>query len=103
MRSYALKRGQIKNIEGQKLFDMVKEHFGNAEKEEEKIAASFGALDRIVVWTDRKSLFIDTIMNKDVNDDTARETINIFNRFLEKSTGYTAKQRGKKAQKDAKG
>lgn len=102
MRTYELKRGHFKKIEGQKLFDLVRESFGDANAEEEKISASFGALTKIVVWTDGKFLVIDTGMNKNVDNETARETINAFNKFLEKATGFTAKERAKRAQKAAK-
>ncbi len=103
MRSYQLKRGHYKNIEGHKLFEMVKESFGEANESGEKVSASFGALADITVWTDKKFLYVDTDMRKDVDDDTARQTIGAYNSFLVKATGFTAKQRAKKAQKDAKG
>lgn len=103
MRTYELKRGHLKNIEGEKLFELVKESFGDANAEEEKISASFGALTKIVVWTEGKLLVIDTDMNKNVDNETARQTISAFNKFLEKATGFTAKERAKKAQKAAKG
>lgn len=103
MREYILKRGHFKNIQGQKLVDIVKESFGNADQIEDKIMASYGALDKISVWTDGKSLFVDTDMNKDVADDVARETITAYNKFLEKATGMSAKERAKKAKKAASG
>jgi hypothetical protein len=102
MREYILKRGHFKNIQGQKLLDLVRETFGNAEKEEEKISASFGALERIVVWTDGKKLFIDTNMNTGVSNEIASQTISAFNKFLENATGFNAKQRAKKAKDSAK-
>jgi hypothetical protein len=102
MREYFLRRGHKKNIEGQKLAEMVRESFGEANEEGAKISASYGALDRILVWTDGKKLFVDTNMNANVSDEVAGQTIGAFNRFLEKATGYTAKERGKRAQKEAK-
>jgi hypothetical protein len=103
MREYILKRGHFKNIQGQKLVDIVEESFGNANQMEEKITASYGALVKISVWTDGKSLFVDTDMNKDVADDVARDTIAAYNKFLEKATGMSAKERAKKAKKAASG
>jgi hypothetical protein len=41
-------------------------------------------------------------MDPTVPDDVAGSTIKAFNTFLERVTGYTAKERGKRAQKKAK-
>jgi len=101
MRDYDLKRGHFKFIQGPKLFELVQEIFGKADKQEEKIATSYGALDKLIVWTDGKSLFVETNMNKDVDNEVARETISIYNKFLEKATGLSSKERAKRAKKKA--
>jgi hypothetical protein len=41
-------------------------------------------------------------MDPTVNDDVALQTIRAYNTFLERATGYSAKERGKRAQKKAK-
>lgn len=103
MRSYKLKRGHFRHIEGEKLFELVNESFGNADRREDRISASFGAIEKLNVWTDGKSLFVDTTMNTTVDEETAIGTRRRFYDFLEKATGFTAKQRAKKAQQEAKG
>jgi hypothetical protein len=102
MRSYNIKRGHFRHIEGQKLHELVVESFGNADKKDDKISTSFGAIEKLDVWTDGKLLFVDTNMNTTVDEETAVKTRKRFYEFLEKATGYTAKQRAKKAQKEAK-
>jgi hypothetical protein len=103
MRSYRIKRGHFRHIEGEKLTDLVRESFGNADRKDEKISTNFGAIEKLDVWTDGKSLFVDTSMNTAVDEETAVNTRKRFYEFLEKATGFTAKQRAKKAQKEAKG
>ena len=41
-------------------------------------------------------------MDPRVGDDVARSTIAKYNQFLEQATGYTAKERSKRAQEKAK-
>jgi hypothetical protein len=103
MRSYKIKRGHFRHIEGERLLELVKESFGNADRKDDKIFSSFGALENLNVWTDGKYIFVDTTMNTTVDEETAISTRRRFYDFLEKATGFTAKQRAKKAQKEAKG
>jgi len=102
VQTYPVKRGHFKNIEGVRLKDMMEMSFGPTREEGAKYAASFGALERIVAWSDGKSLFVDTAMNPKVDDATAVATRERWNAFLEHATGYTAKQRQKKIQEEAK-
>src|SRR5207244_11221296 len=59
-------------------------------------------LEKMVVWTDGKKLFVDTTMKSGVPDHVATDTIKAYNAFLERATGLTAKERGKRAQQAAK-
>ena len=102
MRAYELRRGHGKNIDGDKLRALAEQVFGSATQEGEKVISSFGAIERLVVWTDGKQLFVDITMKTGVPDAVATETISRNNRFLESATGYTAKERGKRAQEAAK-
>ena len=103
MRSYDMKRGHFKNIEGSKLLDMAAEHFGDAKEEGDRVRVMFGAIQDMQVWTDGKALFVDMKMDPSVDNETAGKTIAAYNRFLEKATGFNAKQRAQRAQKEAKG
>ncbi|HKZ89713.1 MAG TPA: DUF5611 family protein [Thermoplasmata archaeon] len=102
MRAYELKRGWGKNLEGDRLRAIVAETFGAATVEDGAIMASFGAIEKLVTWTDGKSLFVDLTMRAGVPDALATETITRNNRFLQAATGYNAKERGKRIQAKAK-
>lgn len=102
MRSYELRRGHAKNLEGDQLRAITADAFGAATVEGGKVTATFGAIDKLTAWTDGKMLFVDMAMKPGVPDDVATDTIARNNRFLEAATGYSAKERSKRAQKAAK-
>ncbi len=102
MRAYELRRGQAKNLVGDSLRKLAEEVFGSASTEAGKVVVSFGAIDKLTSWTDGKQLFVDIVMKPGVADDVATDTISRNNRFLETATGYSAKERAKKAQEAAK-
>jgi len=102
VQSYAIKRGHYKNIEGVRLKDVMEMTFGPVQDESGKFVCSYGALDKVVAWTDGKSLFVDTVANPKVDDDTAVRTRQAWNAFLERATGFDAKQRSKRVQDEAK-
>lgn len=97
-----MRRGHGKNIDGDKLRAIAADAFGSATIEDGKVVASFGAIDRLVAWTDGKQLFVDMTMRTGAPDAAATETISRNNRFLEAATGLTAKERSKRAQQAAK-
>ncbi len=103
MQEYEVRRGHQENIQPDKLKGHMQTAFGNADEKDGKVVATFGALKEIKAWPAAKNvLAVDTTMNKDVPDDVALNTIKAYNSFLEAATGYTAKERGKRAQKKAK-
>ena len=102
MRDYELRRGVAKTLEGDGLRRIAVGEFGEAGTDGGKVIVSYGALEKFVAWTDGKRLFVDTTMKSGVPDRVATDTIKAFNAFLEKATGYTAKERGKRAQAAAK-
>ncbi len=80
----------------------MEEVFGSVEQQDEKLVSNFGALKQIAAWPVRKSLAVETKMDPTVSDEVAQSTIRAYNAFLEKVTGYTAKERARRAQKKAK-
>ena len=102
MRSYQLRRGWGKRLAGDSLRAIAASVLGSADEAGGKVVASFGACTRLTAWTDGKALFVETEMNPGVPDDVAAKTISTFNRFLEQATGYSAKERAKRAQQSAK-
>jgi len=102
MQTYDLRRGHAKNIDGTKMRDILIELFGKAEERDGKLWTSFGAIDSLMVWSDGKSVFVDSKMDPSVPDDVAVQTRKAWNTFLERATGYDAKQRSKRIQEKAK-
>ncbi len=102
MRDYELKRGTAKVLEGDGLRKIAASVFGDVGTDGAKVLVSYGALEKMVAWTDGKKLFVDTTMKAGVADHIATDTIKAYNAFLEKATGLTAKERSKKAQDAAK-
>jgi hypothetical protein len=102
MRAYELRRGHGKNLEGDKLRTIAADTFGSATTDGDKVVVSFGAIEKLTAWTDGRQLFVDMVMKTSVADGVATDTITRNNRFLEAATGYSAKERAKKAQEAAK-
>src|SRR6266571_110868 len=102
MRDYELKRGTGKSLEGDGLRKIAADVFGDVGTDGAKVIVSHGALEKMVAWTDGKKLFVDTTMKPGVPDHVATDTIKAYNAFLERATGLTAKERGKRAQAAAK-
>src|SRR5207249_4480713 len=101
MREYELKRGTGKTLEGDGLRKIAADVFGDVGTDGAKVIVSYGALEKMVVWTDGKQLFVDTTMKSGVPDHVATDTIKAYNAFLERATGLTAKERGKRAKEAA--
>src|SRR5512136_1446136 len=100
MQEYEVRRGHQENIEQTKLKEHMQEIFGNVEEKDGKLVSSFGALTEITAWSSKKNILtVDTKMNPTVADDVAQQTIKAYNTFLERATGFTSKERGKRAQK----
>ncbi|MGM0510133.1 MAG: DUF5611 family protein [Thermoplasmatota archaeon] len=100
---YDVKRGHYKNIEGDKLKDLMEDIFGSVDEEEDKLITDYGAIDSLEVWTEGKTgLWVDVEMDDDAEGEEAMDTISKWNDFLLKATGFNAKKRRKRAKKKAK-
>ncbi len=103
MQEYEVRRGHQENIEPTKLRGHMQDIFGNVAEKDGKLVSSFGALKEITAWPGKKNaLMVNTVTDPTVADDVAQQTIKAYNTFLERATGFTAKERGKRAQKKAK-
>lgn len=96
---YKLKRGSSPDIN--RIRKVLEEEFpGRIEQQEGRLSISYGALKRIDVWVEAKQLKVTTESQPGVDDQITLDTNRRYRNFLEKATGYTAKQRlqmGKKA------
>jgi len=103
MQEYEVRKGNEENIEPAKLKAHMQELFGNVQERDGKLSSSFGALKEIAAWAGKKNvLVVDTKMDLNVANEVAQQTIKAYNAFLEKATGFTSKERGKRLQKKAK-
>lgn len=103
MNEYEVRKGHQENIQLERLKEHMQQVFGNAQERDGKLVSSFGALKELVAWPSGKNLLaVETKMDPKVGDDVAQNTIKAYNAFLERTTGYTAKERSKRAQKKAK-
>jgi len=97
---YKFKRGFRPDIE--RIRGVLKEEFPSEIHEEDgKLQISYGALSKVEVWIEEKRLFVTTESNPDTREEVILDTNKRFRDFLEKATGYNAKQRVKQAKKDA--
>src|SRR5207249_11842637 len=97
MREYELKRGTGKILEGDGLRKIAAEVFGDVGTDGAKVIVSYGALEKMVAWTDGTKLFVDTSMKTGVADHIATDTRKAYNTFLERATGLTANERSNRA------
>lgn len=97
MREFEIKRGMFKRLEGDGLRSIVEEVFGSVRVDGEYVVVSFGALKEMRVrLSGTKAILVDTVMNRNVDDDTAAETLRRYNEFLYRVTGFTTKERKKR-------
>lgn len=97
MQEYSLKRGFKPDIE--RLEQCLVDIFPvDVKKEEDKLFISYGTLKKMTVWIQNKKMAVDTQTDDNaVDDDTILDTNKRFRDFLYQATGYTAKERVKKA------
>jgi hypothetical protein len=99
---YKLKRGFSPDIN--RIRKALEEEFpGRIEQQESRLSLSYGALKRIDVWVETKQVNVTTESQPGVDDQITLDTNRRFRNFLEKATGYTAKQRLQMAKKEVSG
>ncbi|MDE1819573.1 MAG: DUF5611 family protein [Euryarchaeota archaeon] len=102
MQKYPVSPKVVKSLSLSTLQSVLQEVFGNGSTEEPFAHASFGALKDLKVGFEGKSMLVETVMDPTVPSEVQQETIRRYNSFLERATGYTAKERAKKLQQAAK-
>jgi hypothetical protein len=105
MQEYQVKRGHTKDLAGdvEKAFS---ECFGiHPEKAGGVYAISYGALSRMEVRIGEagKTVTIDTVSRRDADEATILDTNRRFRTFLDRVTGFTSKERVKRAKKAVEG
>ncbi len=96
---YPFKRGFKPDLE--RIRAVLAEEFpGQIRQEDGKLCISYGALKSVCVWIDGKKLNVTTESASGISDDIVLDTNKRYRNFLEKATGYTAKQRLQMAKKE---
>jgi hypothetical protein len=100
MQQYKLKRGFKPEID--RIYSVMQECFpGETSREGEFLETSYGAMSKIKVWIENKMLCVDTVADKTItSDEIFLQTNKAFRDFLNKATGYSAKERIKNAKKE---
>jgi hypothetical protein len=99
MEAYEIKKTVKSTVEGHGLEQIASDIFGECDASGDKIVVKFGAMQPLTVWLDGKKLCVEIVTDKNVDNETALKTISKKNAFLERATGYTAKERLKKLKK----
>ena len=96
---YSFKRGFKPELD--RIKTALEEEFPTEIREEGgMLLLSYGALKSIEVSIAGKKLIVNTESSEEVGDEMILDTNKRFRNFLEKATGYTAKQRLQQAKKE---
>ena len=96
---YSFKRGFKPDID--RIRSVLAEEFTTDIAEADgKLLLSYGALKSISIWIEGKKLNVTTESDSSAGDQVVLDTNKRFRDFLEKATGYTAKQRLQMAKKE---
>jgi hypothetical protein len=101
MQEYQVKRGYTRDLGGE-VEKAFTECFGvRPGKEGGSYAISYGALSRMEVRVGEggKTVIVNTVSRKDADEATILDTNRRFRTFLDKVTGFTSKERVKRAKK----
>ncbi|NYT20381.1 MAG: hypothetical protein GKC07_01095 [Methanomicrobiales archaeon] len=99
MQEYPVKRGLTKDL-GSRMVDALRECFGVEVREVgDHYQISYGALRLLDVSTGKtgKTLIVHTESNTAASDDVILDTNRRFRRYLDSVTGFSTKERVKKA------
>lgn len=99
---YTFKRGYTPDMD--RIEGILKEVFSSGfTRNGDRITLSYGALKSCQIWIEKKKLNVLTESLPGAPDDVIMDTNRRFRKFLEKATGYTAKQRVQMAKRDVQG
>ena len=103
---FDIKKGWYKNIDGDGLEGIMREVFGQVEKQGDVFVSSYGAMKRIeakVISRNRLGVLTANVDDvRSVSDEDILASKRKLNDFLFRATGFTPKDRLKKAKDKAK-
>jgi hypothetical protein len=101
MQEFPVKKTHAKALQ-KEMVTALSDIFGVHPQEiEERFEISYGALERLTVWAcgNGKSLCVESVSRSDAQDAVILDTNRRFREYLERVTGYTARERVKLAKK----
>ncbi|MEM2934289.1 MAG: DUF5611 family protein [Methanocellales archaeon] len=102
MQQYKFKRGY--SSDRGRILAVLRECFPvDIEEREGRFMLSYGALHQMQVWVAENKLCVETKSNLNADSAAILDTNKRFRVFLEKATGYTAKQRVELAKREVIG
>jgi hypothetical protein len=105
MQEYQVKRGHTRDLAGE-VEKAFADCFGvRPEKGADGYTISFGALARMTVRIGEggKAITVDTVSRRDADEATILDTNRRFRTFLDRVTGFSSKERVKRAKKAVEG
>ncbi|MCJ2531641.1 MAG: DUF5611 family protein [Candidatus Thermoplasmatota archaeon] len=96
MQAYDIKRGHARTLEGGGFQTILEDCYDSVAEEDAGFLVRHGAIQEMRVWVEGNRLHVEMAMDTQVDDATAADTIRAHNAFLERATGFNAKQRRKR-------
>jgi len=100
---FDIKKGHGASLEGDGLKDLMKSVFGDVAEDNGALVTSFGATTRFEVrLLNKTTLSVTSVSDKNASTEAMMESNRMYNEFMERATGFNAKERSKRLQKKAK-
>jgi hypothetical protein len=100
---YPVRTSHRGNLDLANLVRSMESLFEGVASDGKTVSAHFGAIASIKVWSEGRELAVDVRTDPKVAVDVAQATVQRYNRFLEETTGYSAKERARRLRKSATG
>ncbi|RQD82463.1 MAG: hypothetical protein D5R96_04750 [Methanocalculus sp. MSAO_Arc2] len=99
MQEYQIKRGKTKDLQ-ERMEQGLREIFGvEPQQQDGRYIISYGAIRKLEVWPgeQNKTAFVDTESDISASDEVIIDTNRKFRQYLDLLTGFTTKERVKRA------
>ncbi|MFZ1023992.1 MAG: DUF5611 family protein [Thermoplasmata archaeon] len=103
MQRYPVRTSHRGNLDLTSLTRCMESLFEGVSSDGKTITGHFGAIASIKVWSEGRELAVDVRTDPKVAVEVAQATVQRYNRFLEETTGYSAKERARRLRKSATG
>ena len=99
MQEYPVKRGKTKDLKERMVRGLLEVFEVEPVQKDEHHIITFGAIKRLEVWPgeNNKTVFVDTESDINASDEVILDTNRKFRRYLDLLTGFSTKERVKRA------